>query len=141
LATSGLGDNIDLWSLPSGERMGTLKGHSTAVGSLRFIGAGRYLVSLGYEQSVRFWDTATWEAARTVQGKAEGARGLAFTPDERLAALSSENKIELWSVQDWELEAELDMSAKALYGMAFSPNGRWLAVGAADKKIRIWDLG
>jgi WD40 repeat protein len=96
---------------------------------------------LGYEQSIKFWDTASWQVAQTVQGKAPGARGLTFSPDERLAALSSESKVEIWSVHNWLLEAELAIGTKAVYGMAFSPDGHWLAVGAADKKIRIWRLG
>ena len=48
--------------------------------------------------------------------------------------------MQLWSVEDWVLLAELPISTKAVYGMAFSPDGRWLAVGAADGKIRVWEL-
>jgi WD40 repeat protein len=141
LATSGLGDDIQLWSLPSGEQTGTLAGHSTAVWSLKFILGGRYLASMGYEGTIKFWDTATWQVARTVKGRAPGMRGLVFSPDDRLAAVSSEGKVEIWSVDDWELQAELAIGTKAVNGMAFSPAGNWLAVGAADRKIRIWNLG
>jgi len=38
------------------------------------------------------------------------------------------------------VEQEIDAGAKALYGIEFSPDGKWLAVGAADKKIRVWEL-
>ncbi len=51
-----------------------------------------------------------------------------------------ESKVQLWSVEDWTLEEELPISTKAVNGMAFSPDGRWLAIGAADKKIRVWDI-
>jgi WD40 repeat protein len=98
------------------------------------------MVSLGYEQMIKFWDTETWREARTVQSSGLGVRGLAFSPDEKTMALSVESAVQLWSVDDWMLQAELPVSTKVVNGMAFSPDGRWLAAGAADKKIRIWGL-
>jgi WD40 repeat protein len=109
--------------------------------SLAFADGGRQLVSLGYEQSVRVWDTEKWKAERVLPVPGGTARGLALSPDERTAALSLEGKVQLWSVDQWSLEAELPVSVKAVYGTTFSPDGRWLAAGAADGKIRVWDLG
>jgi WD40 repeat protein len=140
LATSGLGDDISLWSLPSGDLVGRLSGHETAVWSLTFVDGGRSLVSLGYEQTIRFWDAGTWNVDRTLRADTSGVRGLAFAPDERTVALSMEGKVQLWSVSDWALQAELPVSTKVVNGMAFSPDGRWLAVGAADRRIRVWAL-
>ena len=140
LATSGLGDNILLWALPSGEQIATLSGHQTAVGSLTFINEGRYLASKGYEQTIKFWDTQTWREVRTVQPNVSGTRSFVFSPDERTVALSSAGKVQLWSVEDWTMQVELPVSTKVVNGVAFSPNGRWLAAGAADGKIRVWEL-
>ena len=139
LATSGLGDDIALWVLPSGEPMGTLEGHSTAVLSMGFIDCGRILDSLGYEGTVRFWDTDTWLQARAVGPDQEGVRGMAFSPDDVLVALSLESCVQLWSVEEWELAAELPISTKVISSMAFSPDGKLLAVGGADRRIRIWE--
>ena len=140
LATSGLGDDIALWSLPSGGQIGTLAGHKVAVGSLTFINAGRYLVSMGYDQTIKFWDTETWQEARTHDLNVPDARALAFSPDEKTAAISMESKVQLWSVQDWSLQAELPISTKSVSAIAFAPDGKTLAVGGADRKIRIWEV-
>jgi WD40 repeat protein len=140
LATAGLGDDILIWSLPSGEPVGTLSGHKTAVMSLAFINEGRRLVSLGYEQAIRFWDTRTWREVREERASAKGLRGLAFSPDERIAALSLESRVQLWSVEKWALQEELPVGTKVVNGMAFSPDGGWFAAGAADKRIRVWEL-
>ena len=140
LATSGLGDDIYLWTLPSGEQTGMLSGHEVAVGSLGFIGEGRTLVSMGYEGTIKFWNTTNWQETRSVTPDQPGLRGLVFSPDEQVMAISMESKVQLWSVEDWTLKGEIPISTKAVNGMAFSPDGRWLAVGAADKKIRIWEL-
>jgi WD40 repeat protein len=104
------------------------------------INEGRYLVSLGYEGAIKFWDTETWQETRTLRPNVPGVRGLAFSPDEEIAAISTKGKLQLWLVEGWTLQAELPLSTKAVNGMAFSPNGRWLAVGAADRKIRVWEL-
>jgi WD40 repeat protein len=47
----------------------------------------------------------------------------------------------LWSIEDWTLEGELPISTKVVSSMAFSPSGETLAVGGADNRIRIWDIG
>jgi WD40 repeat protein len=69
-----------------------------------------------------------------------GPRGLAISPDEKTAAISVESQVQLWSTEDWTLRSELPIGTKAVNGMAFSPDGRWVAVGAADKKIRVWEI-
>jgi WD40 repeat protein len=141
LVTSGLGDDILLWSLPSGEPAGSLSGPKTAVWGLTFVDGGRTMVSLDYEGTIKFWDTETWGEARTVRSDKSGVRGLLVSPDEKRMALSTESLVQLWSIGDWTLQAELPISTKVVSSMAFSPGGETLAVGGADNKIRIWELG
>jgi WD40 repeat protein len=138
LATSGLGAEINLWSLPAGEPVGTLTGHETAVGSLKFIRGGRELVSLGYEGTVRFWDTDSWEATQVHTVSPIGARGLVFSPNEKRAVLSLDGAVRVYRLEGWEQEVELEVGTRSIGSVAFSPDGRWLAAGAADRKIRVW---
>jgi WD40 repeat protein len=141
LATAGLGDDISLWSLPSGGPIGVLRGHSTAVASLSFVDGGRNLVSLGYEQGIRFWDTKTWRESRVVRADRGGVRGIAFSPNEKLAALSVESQVQLWWVEDWRLAATVPVSTRVVSSLVFSPDGQLLAIGGADKRIRILEIG
>jgi hypothetical protein len=96
LATAGLGDDISLWALPSGQPIGTLSGHEVAVMALAFIDGGRCLLSLGYEQTIKVWDTDGWLEARTVRLSGPGPRGLAISPDEKTIAVSMESQVQLW---------------------------------------------
>jgi len=144
LATGGLGGQISLWALPSGEPLISLPGHETAVLAVRALDGGQTLASLGYEGSVKFWDTTGWDQVRSLQvvpGAAgtPGVRGMAFSPDEKILAVALEGKVQLWSLQEAAMVEELPVSTRAVNGLAFSPDGRWLAAGAADGKIRIWD--
>jgi WD40 repeat protein len=43
-------------------------------------------------------------------------------------------------VEPWAKVDEVEVPTKAVTTLAFSPDGRWLAAGAADRKIRVWEL-
>ncbi|MFN2190235.1 MAG: WD40 repeat domain-containing protein [Candidatus Promineifilaceae bacterium] len=140
LAAGGLGDAVSLWRLPSGEPAGELHGHKTAVMNVRFIENGRLLSTLGYEQTLKFWDTGTWEMVRKLKPEAPTARGIIFSGDGQHAALLLESRVDVMRARDWKKVRQFDIKAKSIGSAAFSPDGRRLAVGAADKKIRIWEL-
>jgi WD40 repeat protein len=140
LATSGLGDEIQIWDLPSGDYIRTLSGHKVAVISLYFIQGGKQLLSLGYDQKLVFWDTGSWEPQKSRNTAYENTRGIALTPDEQVLAEVSEGRVLLTEVMTGEKLAEAEVGTKALYGVTFSSNGKWMAVGAADGKVRIWNL-
>lgn len=140
VATGGLGSRVGLWSLPGGELQEALEADPTAVLSLAFIDRGEVLVSLGYEGSIRLWDTGTWHERRSAQVDAEGPRRLVLSGDEKHAAVCVAGHVQLWSTVRWECANTLDVGPKAVESAAFSPDGRWLAVGAADGRIRVWDL-
>lgn len=140
LATSGLGGEIKLWTLPAGDLVTELKGAEVVFSALRFLRGGEQLVSLGFQESIRLWDTKTWDEIRVIDVKGQAPRGLAFSPDEKQAAVLGDDYVYVWSTENWTHEFNVEVGAKKLFCTAFSPDGRWLAVGAADKKIRIWEL-
>jgi WD40 repeat protein len=141
LATAGLGDDILVWSLPAAEQVARLSGHAVAVPALEFIDGGRQLVSLGHtDQTIRFWDTASWHQTRDMDLEGARVRNLAFSPDERTVALSAEGSLQLRSTDSWRLQGNYPVGTKALSRAAFSPDGRRVAAGGADRKIRVWTL-
>jgi WD40 repeat protein len=139
LAVAGLGEQISIWQLPTGRPIGRVEGHKIAVLYLGFIQDGRYLVSLGQEGDIIFWDTRTWQQERITTPDIP-VRTIAFDRTDNLIALSSEGKIQIRRVSDWQLVVEVKPGARVIPAISFSPDGHWLAVGAADKKIRVWEI-
>ena len=139
-AVSGLGGEISLWSIPAGELIHQFSAHSIAAGELNFIQSGRVLVSMGYDQTVKFWDTESWTLNQQLAFTGKTLRSLAFSAEAELLAIGMEGAIQLWSSSPWKLVDEFPSGVKALYQMTFSADRKWFACGAADQKVRVWSL-
>jgi WD40 repeat protein len=60
---------------------------------------GRYLAGVSNEETVKFWDTSTWELRAEYAWQAGGLRCLAFSPDGTLAAAGGTGKkVVVWDV-------------------------------------------
>jgi WD40 repeat protein len=70
--------------------------HFTAVA---FHPSGKYLAATSNDATVKLYDTATWEVARTFTWKIGRMRSIAFSPDGMLAAAGSDSgKVVIWDV-------------------------------------------
>ena len=139
LATGGLGGDVKVWEIPSGGLRQTLSGHETAVNTLHFMRRGNRLISLGYEGTIRLWDTETWEEERVVELEDPPARRFILSADEVRGALSLEGRVQIWDTASWDPLDELTVGTKAVGSMAFSPDRAWFAAGGADGKVRVWE--
>lgn len=141
LALGGQGDDIIVHSVPELDKIKMVKkAHSEFVLSTRFSPSGKLLVSTGYEQQLRFWDTATWSLLSDLPLEHQGVQGLAFSNDGAILAITSDHLVTLVEVEARRIIHKEKITPKGVYCAAFSPDGRWLVVGAADKRLRIWDL-
>ena len=66
---------------------------------IAFHPSGRYLAATSNDSTVKLYDTATWELARTFAWDVGRMRSIAFSPDGTLAAAGSDTgKVVVWDV-------------------------------------------
>jgi WD40 repeat protein len=151
-ATAAAAPIVDCFGdkLPAGAkiRLGTIRlrsGHS--VESVAFSPDGKYVVSTGWEDSIRFWDVDTGALARRLvcDDHEEGTFGVAFSPDgQKLASVGERGFVRLWDLgtgkQISKVLGHVERSyGVRTYGVAFAPDGLTFATGGSDKTIRLWD--
>ena len=127
LVTGSIDTSVAVWTFPEGQVLVTLRDRKKTV-------------SAGCEQSIRIWDTSSWQQTRVREVSEATLRGLSFSADERTTAIIMEGRVELRNTDDWALLHDIEVGTPAVNSAASSPDGRWLAVGAADEKIRVWQL-
>src|SRR6185437_14798450 len=69
------------------------------VTAVAFHPSGQYLAATSNDETVKLYDTATWQLARTFTWNVGRLRSVAFSPDGMLAAVGSDTgKIVVWDV-------------------------------------------
>jgi WD40 repeat protein len=135
-------------------------GHSSKIRGLSFSHDGRYLISAGYDKTVRVWSPATGELLRTIRGEiGQGPAGriysVSLSQDDELLAVGGwlgkyEGRVSSSSSEDAHKIRILDFytgnTLRLLSGhydvvlsLSFSHFGKRLASGGGDRQARIWD--
>ena len=100
LVGGGRDSNIYFWDVGTGERLKTLTGHTSAVGSVTYSRDGTTLVSGSWDKTIRFWDASTGELLKTLTGHTEVVNAVMYAPDEKTVVSMSDydGTIRFWDV-------------------------------------------
>jgi WD40 repeat protein len=107
--------------------------------SLKFSRDGQTLMAGLDYGPVKVWDLAGRRQEVTLTGHEEQVRGLALLPDGR-TLVSAARDICFWDLNSGRLLSVFKLRTTGFYGCSVSPDGRRLAIGAADRRITVWDL-
>jgi WD40 repeat protein len=153
LATAGADGLIHLWSAENGAAFETLSGHKGAVQAIVFASNGR-LASGAADRSVVIWDlNAEWKLDRMIGTGDSGSplvdrvNAVRFSPDGKWLATGGgeptrDGEIKLWQANTGNLiRSFTNVHSDAVFSLDFSPDGKYLASGAADKFVKVIELG
>lgn len=112
--------------------------------SLAYHPAGR-LLAAGRHGGVAFVAPGDGRTVAFLDGLADIARAVAFSPDGRLLAAGGGHaqrggEVKIWDVSDHRDLLTIEGHGDTVQALAFSPDGRTLATASYDKDIKLWDI-
>ncbi len=132
--------SIELWDLPTKQKLQTLKGHTGRVYDIDFSPDGNRLVSAGDDRKVILWDRSTGKILNFLEGHQERVYTAIFSPDGKMIATSSADRtIRIWDANDGKLIRILNEKSW-VYDVSFNQDGKSLVSANKDGSIRLWDL-
>jgi WD40 repeat protein len=141
LVIGGQGDDLLIYQLPELALGHSIRqAHQAYTLSAKFSPTPGLLVTVGYEKTLKFWETDRWTQLDELLLPNQGLQSLAFSSAGDRLAIASDHRITVVNVEKRAVVHQEDLAPKGVYCLAFSPDGRWLASGAADKRLRIWAL-
>lgn len=89
--------------------------------------------------TVNLWRVEDGALQATLNGKIDGVRSVAFSPDGQvLASSGSASVVRLWRVHDGALLQTLKGHVGWVLSIAFSPDGQTLATAGTDNHVTLW---
>src|SRR5262245_8749373 len=119
---------VVVWDTTTGDELMALRGHTAPVGDVAYSPDGRWFASASPDGTVRVWDAATGQQARTLPQRGDPT-GLAFSPDGRWLACGGDGALRLWSLTTDQ--ALLTVRGHPGDRVTYSPDGRRLVIGPA----------
>jgi WD40 repeat protein len=117
-----------------------LKGHDGPVRDAVYSPDGRFIVTGGWDNTVRVWDAQTGKALKVLRDHTDHVLGVAYSRDGRYIVSSGSDKtVRVWDVTNWQATTLTSDNLKAgAYHVDISPDSRFIAV-ASDVRIVIFD--
>lgn len=148
---------VHVWSLPSGEELYALQGHTEGVLCVSFSADGRQIATGSNDRTIKLWSADTGQEVSTLgtQGELGYVYGVEFSPDDSELASASGFGVHLWdpatgrllrTLQDPSPDRKvvgvrpLGWSIFSAHRAVFSPDGGILGSICRGGKILVWEL-
>ncbi|MDX1522339.1 MAG: WD40 repeat domain-containing protein [Anaerolineae bacterium] len=141
LISAGMDNVINLWSVPSWERVTTFEGHANSVNRLAFSPDQQWLASSSTDATLKIWAFPSGELHRTLEGHKKTTTGVAVSSNGKyLASASYDTTVRLFGFPGGDPLATLKGHPKNVTQVAFSPDSRYLISGGLGDEAVVWSV-
>ena len=126
------------------QSMQVLRGHDRDVFALAFHPNGDWIVSGGWDGTIRIWDAATGEPLRQLRGHDGAVRAIAVSPDGRqILSGGHDGALKFWEAATGENTQTLRAHSKWITCADLDATGQYVAAGSASLQgsVTLWDVG
>lgn len=143
--TGGQDAVIKIWSIPDGNQIGELKGHTLGpIQSLELSPDESLLLSAAEDGTVRIWDVRTRSEKMVFREHSGWVAVARFSPDGKKVASAGEDRvIHIWDVASGEVLQTLKGHTDTVRAVAFQPDSEpfYLLVSSShDRTVRVWNI-
>lgn len=135
---------VRVWDADNGQALTDPLPHRSVDGHVfaaYFSRDDRWLVSFGYDQTVRVWDVAAGRPAFPPLHVSRGVSDAQFHPDNQtLAAAVWDGELRRWKVEDGSPTGGLIVQKDNLYSFDLAPDGQRLVAGGSSGVAMVWRL-
>jgi WD40 repeat protein/class 3 adenylate cyclase len=136
-----LGDVATVWSVETGQRRLTLRGHESGVVGVFFDPAGGRLATGSLDGTAKIWDATTGRDRVTLSGHTDWVFATPFSPDGRtVASASTDGTVRLWDPRTGRTLVTLSGHGGPIGDVAWGPDPTRLITGGADATAKLWDV-
>ncbi len=119
----------------------TLSGNSDLVNSIAVSSNEQFLVSGGWDHSLKIWSVQTGQIYRNLRGHENSITAIAITPDSQFVVSGSvDSSVKIWSAQTGEILHTLQGHSDPVTVIAICPYSQFIASGSGDNTIKIWSI-
>jgi WD40 repeat protein len=119
----------------------TFQGHTRGVQAVAISPDGRYLVSGGDDDELRYWELATGNQVKSFKGHANQVWSVAFGPEGKTILSGAEDlTARLWDVEKGKEIRQLTGHTDAVNRVALTFDGKRALSAGDDKLVIVWDV-
>jgi WD40 repeat protein/tRNA A-37 threonylcarbamoyl transferase component Bud32 len=139
--TGSAANSAQLWSVKTGQPVGSPLKHSGPVDAVTFSSDGRLALTGSADRTARLWSVPTGQPVGPALEHRKAIRAVAFAPDGRVAVTASaDGTARLWSVETGLPLAVPLKHSGAVSAATFSPDGQLVLTGSADRTASVWSV-
>jgi WD40 repeat protein len=148
-------DNPQLWDLTTGQRIRVItpplpsgaaegKAFSAAEYLAVFSPDGRSIVTGGQQNNsgvIHWWDAATGELIRSLEGHKSNVQSLAFSPDgQYFLSTSRDSTVILWDGRSGARLRDFTGVTGWVFAAQFAPDGRRVLISTSEGAVQLWHV-